>query len=203
MINLVPTQKDLSKPAIANTIQIKTIDDLQRLAEILSKSGFFEDCKQAAQACMKILAGAELGFPAFSSMCGIFLIKGKPAIGANLMAAIKRSERYDYRVTELSDKICRITFFDCTQEIGISEFSAEDAAKDRNNWQHEEALSKEALIREINSGRSTSNSLKKAISILYERKRRLWSLGYLSALELALSFGNVVTLKSARFSPAV
>ncbi len=130
MSNLVPTQKDLSKAAIANTIQIKTIDDLQRLGEILSKSGFFEDCKQAAQACVKILAGAELGFPAFSSMCGIFLIKGKPAIGANLMAAaVKRSGRYDYRVLELSDRICKIAFFDGEREIGVSEFSAVDAQK--------------------------------------------------------------------------
>ena len=87
MSDIIPTQKDLSSLAIANNLKIDTIDDLQRLGEILSRSGFFEDCKQAAQAAVKILAGAELGFPAFSSMCGIYIIKGKPAIGANLMAA--------------------------------------------------------------------------------------------------------------------
>ena len=100
MSHIVPTQKDLSTLAIANNLKIDTIDDLQRLGEILSRSGFFEDCKQAAQAVVKILAGAELGFPAFSSMRGIFIIKGKPAIGANLMAAaVKRSPRYDYLAT--------------------------------------------------------------------------------------------------------
>jgi len=130
MSNIVPFGQDVSKAAIANTIQIDTIDDLQRLGEILSRSGFFEDCKQAAQAVVKILAGAELGFPAFSSMCGIFIIKGKPAIGANLMAAaVKRSARYDYRVLELSDRICKIAFFDGQREIGVSEFSAADAQK--------------------------------------------------------------------------
>ncbi len=130
MSNIVPIPKDISKTAINNTIQIRTIDDLQRLAEILAKSGYFEDCKQAAQAATKILCGAELGFPAFSSMVGIHLIKGRPAIGANLMAAaLKRSGRYDYRVLELSDKICRITFFERGQEIGISEFTAADAQK--------------------------------------------------------------------------
>lgn len=92
MSNIVPLGKDISNSQVANNIKINTIDDLQRLGEILSQSGFFEDCKQAAQAVVKILAGAELGFPAFSSMCGIFIIKGKPAIGANLMAAaVKRS----------------------------------------------------------------------------------------------------------------
>ncbi len=130
MSNIVPTQKDLSTLAIANNLKIDTIDDLQRLGEILSRSGFFEDCKQAAQAVVKILAGAELGFPAFSSMCGIYIIKGKPAIGANLMAAaVKKSTRYDYRVVELSDCNCKIAFFDGNREIGISEFSAADAQK--------------------------------------------------------------------------
>ena len=137
MSNIIPTQKDISKPekdisksAIANTIQIKTIDDLQKLGEILSRSGFFEDCKQAAQAVVKILAGSELGFPAFSSMVGIHIIKGKPALGANLIAAaVKRSARYNYRVVELNDKVCKIVFLEQGKEIGISEFTAADAAR--------------------------------------------------------------------------
>jgi hypothetical protein len=130
MSTIVPIQKDLSKASAANTIQIRTIDDLQRLGELLAKSGFFDDCKQAAQACVKVLCGAELGFPAFSSMTGIYLIKGKPAIGANLMAAaVKRHEKYDYRVVELSDKVCKIAFFEHDKEIGVSEFSASDAQK--------------------------------------------------------------------------
>ncbi|PSB42826.1 hypothetical protein C7B80_26160 [Cyanosarcina cf. burmensis CCALA 770] len=130
MSDIVPLERDLSTSAIANNLKIDTIDDLQRLGEILSRSGFFEDCKQAAQAVVKILAGAELGFPAFSSMCGIYIIKGKPAIGANLMAAaVKRSSRYDYRVVELSDRVCKIAFFDGDREIGRSEFSAADAQK--------------------------------------------------------------------------
>jgi hypothetical protein len=93
---------------------------------------------------------------------------------------------------------------DCFFELGFAITPLlGNKAPYRNNWQHEEALSKKALIREINSGHSTSNSLEKAISILYERKQRLWGLSYLSALELVLSFDNVVSLKSARFSPAV
>ena len=120
MSSIIPTQKDLSSSACANTIQIKTIEYLQKLGEILSRSGFFEDCKQAAQACVKILAGAELGFPAFSSLVGIYIIKGKPALGANLIAAaVKRSRRYNYRVVELNDKVCKIAFLEIGKEIGI------------------------------------------------------------------------------------
>ena len=122
--------KKLQQTKVAGAIAVNSIDDLQRLGQILSQSGFFDDCKQAAQAVVKILAGAELGFPAFSSMCGIYIIKGKPAIGANLIAAaVKRSDCYDYRVVELSDRICKIAFYEGGQQIGISEFSAADAAK--------------------------------------------------------------------------
>jgi len=130
MSNIVPIGKDLFNSQIANNIKINTVDDLQRLGELLAKSGFFEDCKQAAQAVVKILAGAELGVPAFAAMCGIHIIKGKPALGANLIAAaIKRSGRYDYRVVELSDHLCKIAFFEQGQQIGVSEFSAADALK--------------------------------------------------------------------------
>ncbi|MDV2997023.1 MAG: hypothetical protein N4J56_006728 [Chroococcidiopsis sp. SAG 2025] len=43
MSDIIPTQKDLSSLAITNNLKIDTIDDLQRLGEILSRSGFFED----------------------------------------------------------------------------------------------------------------------------------------------------------------
>jgi len=122
--------KKLQQTCVASSIRINSIDELNRLGQILSQSGFFDDCKQAAQAVVKILAGSELGLPAFSSMVGIHIIKGKPAIGANLIAAaIKRSGRYDYRVMELSDRICQIAFFEGSKQIGVSEFSASDAAK--------------------------------------------------------------------------
>jgi hypothetical protein len=134
MSNIIPIGKDLSKQALANTIHIHTVEDLQQLGDLLAKSGFFEDCKQAAQAVVKILAGSELGFSAFSSMCGIYIIKGKPAIGANLIAAaVKRSARYDYKVIELSDCVCKIAFFERGSEVGISEFSAADAKAGTQN----------------------------------------------------------------------
>jgi len=129
-INPQPDLKKLQQTKVIGNITINSIDELQRLGQILSQSGFFEDCKQSAQAVVKILAGSELGFPAFSSMVGIHIIKGKPAIGANLIAAaIKRSGRYDYWVLELSDRCCKIAFFEQGQQIGVSEFSAADAAK--------------------------------------------------------------------------
>lgn len=128
MSNLVPMPSQ--PPQVSGALEIKTMDDISRLSKMMASSGFFSDCKEAAQAGVKIMAGLELGFPAFSSMTGIHIISGKPALGSNLMAAaVKRSGRYNYRVLEHSDEICKIAFFEQGEQIGVSEFSAADAKR--------------------------------------------------------------------------
>jgi hypothetical protein len=118
------------KQGQSDSLQVRSMDDLARLAKMFADSGYFSDCQSAAQAGVKIAAGLEVGIGAFASLSGIHLIKGKPAIGANIMAAmIKRSGKYNYRVLEHTDSICRIAFFEGKEEIGVSEFSAADAAK--------------------------------------------------------------------------
>lgn len=113
----------------SNTI-IRSFDDASRAANAMAKSGYFNDSREAAQALVKILAGQEMGFGAFSAMSGIHIIQGRPAIGANLMAAaVKGSGRYNYRVTEMSDKTCSIKFYEHGEEIGVSTFTIEDAKR--------------------------------------------------------------------------
>lgn len=113
----------------SNTI-IRSFDDAERAAAAMAKSGYFSDSRDAAQAVVKILAGQEMGFGAFAAMSGIHIIQGRPAIGANLMAAaVKRSGRYNYRVTEMTDKVCTIKFYEHGEEIGVSSFTLEDAKK--------------------------------------------------------------------------
>ena len=113
---------------------INSFDDVERAAKAMAGSGFFTDTRQAAQAIVKIMAGAELGVGAFASMVGVNIIQGKPTFSANIMAAaVKRSGRYNYRVTEMTDKNCAIEFmerFDGKwQTSGVSSFSVEDARK--------------------------------------------------------------------------
>lgn len=110
----------------------RTLEDTMTLGKVLAQSGFFADSRDAAQAVVKIMAGAELGFGAIASMTGIHVIKGKVGIGANLMAAaIKRSGRYDYRVRENTAQRCEIEFRERTADgwevIGSSEFTAANA----------------------------------------------------------------------------
>ncbi len=109
---------------------VRSMDDVERAAAAMSKSGYFQDAREAAQSVVKILAGQEMGFGPFASMTGIYIIQGRPSIGANLMAAaVKSSGRYNYKVVEMSDTACEIVFIEQGQECGRSRFTIEDARK--------------------------------------------------------------------------
>lgn len=128
-------------------IQPEELDTIQRVARLLAVSTYFDgkgDNPQAiAMLATKIMAGRELGFGPFASANNIHIIKGKPCIGANLMAAsVKSNPRYDYRVKELTSEKCVIEFFeregDKKVSVGISEFTMKDAQAmeltGKDNW---------------------------------------------------------------------
>lgn len=105
-----------------------------QLGQVLAQSGFFDDSRQAAQAVVKVLAGRELGVGPIAAMTGIYIVKGKPSIGANLMAGvIKRSGRYNYRIRKHDANICEIEFMerngDKWESVGVSTFTIDDARK--------------------------------------------------------------------------
>jgi hypothetical protein len=109
---------------------VKSYDEVERAARAMASSGFFQDTKSISQAIVKIMAGQELGFGVFASMNGVYIIQGRPSIGANLMAsAVKASGKYNYRVSEMTDKRCEIVFFEAGKETGRSVFDIEDAKK--------------------------------------------------------------------------
>lgn len=115
---------------MSNALAVHEDMSLSDLGNVLAKSGFFQDTRDASQAIVKVLAGRELGFGPIASMTGVYIVKGRPALSANLMAAaIKRSGRYTYRVVRLDDQACEIAFFENGQEIGRSEFTADDAKR--------------------------------------------------------------------------
>jgi hypothetical protein len=62
------------------------------------------------------------------------IIQGKPTFSANLMAAaVKRSGKYNYRVTTNTEKVCSIDFYEAWngkwEKSGTSTFTIEDAKK--------------------------------------------------------------------------
>jgi hypothetical protein len=116
----------------SSPLELKTVDDIYRVSDILAKSGMFGDVQSAAKCFVKVLAGKELGIPAFASMTGIHLIQGKPALSANLMAAlIKGSGKYRYKKIKHTPEVCELEFFELWQNnwepLGISSFSIHDA----------------------------------------------------------------------------
>jgi hypothetical protein len=107
--------------------------ELQRLGSLLSASGYFSDARDMAQAAVKVMAGKELGLPPIASMMGINIIKGKIALGGNLLATCVRNHGYDYRVKRLDASGCLLEFFskkDASgkrEHLGESSFDESDA----------------------------------------------------------------------------
>lgn len=130
---------ELAKQGVTGTLTVRTMDDLARLGNMLAQSGFFTDSRDAAQAGVKVLAGLEMGIGAFSAMSGIHIIKGKPSVGAGLMAAaVKRHPKYDYRVQRHDNAGCEIVFYEDGENIGVSSFTTDDAKQagllNNDNW---------------------------------------------------------------------
>jgi len=85
--------------------------DTNTLGQVLVKSGFFQDTRDVAQAIVKVLAGRKLGFRPIASMQGVYIVKGRVTLSANLVgAAIQRSGKYSYRVKELTNERCTLIF---------------------------------------------------------------------------------------------
>lgn len=108
------------------------LEQLQRMAKMLAVSGYFEASQDAttaiAQMATKILAGRELGYGPFASVQGIHVIKGKPALSANLMAAaVKAHPHYDYKVRKMANDEVVLEFFEDRESLGLSSFSIGDA----------------------------------------------------------------------------
>lgn len=108
------------------------------IAAQFQRSGLFPDLQSEAQAYVKVLAGQELGIGPMAAVAGLNVIKGKVTFSANLLASLVKSHPiYDYRVVDHSSIGCRIVFLQDGVEIGVSEFTEEDARRaglNGHNW---------------------------------------------------------------------
>jgi hypothetical protein len=109
------------------------------MAAVFRASGLFPDIESEAAAFVKMQIGRELGCLPMESMLGIHMIPAganrpaKPMLSADLMGALcARSDKYEYRIVELTNERCEIHFFSTNmpgkpKPIGISEFTMKDA----------------------------------------------------------------------------
>ncbi len=120
-----------STPVAAEATPPPTVggpEELGKWARIMISSGLFDDVTAASQALVKIQAGREIGVPPVQAMTAFDIIEGQLSASADLVATrVKQSERYDYRVTEMSAERCEIRFLEDGEEIGVSTFTMEDA----------------------------------------------------------------------------
>lgn len=111
------------------SLQVPTnIAEIKQFAEMFAKSGYFQDAREMAQAAVKIIAGAECGVKPFAAMNGIYIVKSRTTMSANLMATlVKTSGRYNYKIVEITGQNCRIDFYENGEKSGESSFSRQDA----------------------------------------------------------------------------
>lgn len=136
----------MTKKEEQEIMETESLKEPMSIAKVFAESGMFPDVKSQAQACVKILAGRELGLSPFESMKNLYLVNGKLAIQSNALASlVKTNPKYDYMVNTLTNDECSIEFFHCNgsekkESIGISEFTIKDAAKagivNKDNWKN-------------------------------------------------------------------
>jgi len=113
--------------------RLEQMTNIQKVAEVLAKSGYFVDAREYAQAAVKVMAGAELGIPPIASMMGIYILKGKVSMGAHLMASRVRAHGYDFKVTRLENDGCSLDFYGKPdingkrEKLGATSFNEADA----------------------------------------------------------------------------
>ena len=109
-------------------IQPRNMQELSEFARMASASGFFGDAREAAQAMVKIAAGAEMGIAPIQAMTSIHVIKGKISLSANLVAAMLKRAGYHYDVEWKGRDAVLINFYAPDKSfLGESSFSMDDA----------------------------------------------------------------------------
>lgn len=140
-----PATPEDAAPAVAAAAQsggvrVSSHTEALTIARTFAESGFFKDSRDAAQAAVKIMAGAELGLGPFASMTGIHFVDGKLELAGDTFARmVKQHPRYDYRIIESTKDRCEIAFYERGQEIGRQTWGTDDAKaaglSGKDNWQ--------------------------------------------------------------------
>jgi len=93
-----------------NNLAIRTLDDVERLAQLATKSGLIAH-KRPEAAAVVLLTGRELGLAPMAALRGIYEVSGRPVLSADMMVAVVRRSGLcaSWRVTESTPERCTIT----------------------------------------------------------------------------------------------
>lgn len=105
------------------------LTEINGIADIAVKSGYFAETKHLAQAAMKILFGQDYGLSPAQSLTSIYIVQGKPTLAAVAMAGLAKRAGYKIKTIKHDKTICELEFFDRDgSSMGKSSWSKEDAA---------------------------------------------------------------------------
>ena len=132
-----------TRPAGQGGIAIRDMEDLVRFCKPLAASGFFSSARDVASAIVAVEYGLELGIPPVAAVMNVHVIEGRPSMSSGMIAArIKQCERYDYRIREHTNKVCKVETFEKVDgkwlSLGVTTFTWQDAVdagvSGRANW---------------------------------------------------------------------
>lgn len=140
------TSTALVGPTHRPTSMVRSYDQARGFAKAYAISGLKSSKGgavevRAAEALVKIEAGAELGIGPMAAITAFHVIEGKPALSATGWAAlVDGSDVYDYEVTAHTDEVCEIQFFKSGKRRGASTFTIGDAkraglVRQGGNWE--------------------------------------------------------------------
>jgi hypothetical protein len=124
---LAPYSPGAERPRALALLDVPQMLGFAELAVTAGIIGRGQERKEAAaMACMAIAAGAELGLGPMASLRHILVIKGRPAMSAQLIAQrIRGSGRYDYRVRIHTDEASEIELYDRGKIAGVVRWDLE------------------------------------------------------------------------------
>jgi hypothetical protein len=112
-----------------STALVRTMDDVSRFSTAVAQSGMYKDMRTAAEAAVKLGIATELGL-GLIGMSTVHIVEGKPTLGYQAMLTlVRRSGRYDYRITHRDDQRCSIEWLDRGDVMGTTEWTIQEAER--------------------------------------------------------------------------
>lgn len=121
---------DTTHALVTTTPSSSEMDTIARMGVALAKAGFWSDARNPEAAAAKILVGRDLGIPPTQALSNVYIVKGKPVIGASILAGlVKRHPNYNYRIIKHDDQVCHLDFFENGEKCGESIFTIAKAKR--------------------------------------------------------------------------
>ena len=128
VVEEIPSELTDDEADTAIMKQGMSLADMRQIGDVAVASNRFPAIFNSEQAIISILAGREIGLGPLKSLQELYVVEGKVAMSAGLIASmIKKSGKYNYTIDSHDNEHCVLTFTENGEEAGVSSFSMEDA----------------------------------------------------------------------------